>query len=85
MGCLLTRKRSSYMILAKCNMMEIKVAEEWVLIWIQMTFFKCFLEEVWEEWEAWEAWVEATLVGSLLGEEMEEVDSLFHLNSDDIN
>ena len=31
------------MILAKCNMMEIKVAEEWVLIWIQMTYFKCFL------------------------------------------
>jgi hypothetical protein len=24
-------------------MMKIKVAEEWVLIWIQMTYFKCFL------------------------------------------
>ena len=29
--------------------------------------------------------MEATLVGSLLGEEMEEMDSLFHLISDDIN
>lgn len=52
------QRKSSCMILVKCNMMEINqvVWEEEILT--RMISSKCSLEEEWEVWEEWVVWVE---------------------------